>query len=87
MIVFTFREILGVILLCLCLVFGLVIVVLYKIAESIENRKNKRLEKRCKESDNRPKENNSSSMVINGKYSENVEYGTRIEIGKMKGGE
>lgn len=31
-------------------------------------------------SDNRPRENNSSSMIINGKYSENVEYGTRIEI-------
>ncbi len=38
-------------------------------------------------SDNRPRENNSSSIIINGKYSENVEYGTRIEIGEMKGGE
>lgn len=37
-------------------------------------------------SDNRPRENNSSSMIINGKYSENVEYGTRIEI-REKGGE
>ena len=37
-------------------------------------------------SDNRPRENNSSSMIINGKYSENVEYGTRVEIRK-KGGE
>lgn len=37
-------------------------------------------------SDNRPRENNSSSMIINGKYSENVEYGTRVEIQK-KGGE
>lgn len=36
--------------------------------------------------DNRPRENNSSSMIINGKYSENVEYGTRVEIRK-KGGE
>lgn len=52
MFVFTFREILGVILLGLCLVLGLVIVVLYKIAESIENRKNKRLEKRWKENKN-----------------------------------
>lgn len=38
-------------------------------------------------SDNRPRENTSSSMIINGKYSENVEYGTRIEIGERKGGE
>ena len=35
-------------------------------------------------SDNRPRENNSSSMIINGKYSENVEYGTRVEIRKKR---
>lgn len=36
-------------------------------------------------SDNRRRENNSSSMIINGKYSENVEYGTRIEIQEERG--
>lgn len=35
-------------------------------------------------SDNRRRENNSSSMIINGKYSENVEYGTRIEIRRKR---
>lgn len=41
---------------------------------------------RCKYcgSDNRKRENNSSSMIINGKYSENVEYGTRIEIRRKR---
>lgn len=52
MFVFTLRDILGVVFLGLFLVFGLVIVVLYKIAESIEKRKNKRLEKMWKEKEN-----------------------------------